>query len=595
MFIQYWEQRGQPWEYDPGPPANRRWAQIFAQTPNYRGIGKALLGHEQFRWHFGPMFYRGRLGDGQVKVLILGQEGAQDESLAHRSFAGGTGARMQYFLQHIGITKSYLFLNTFVYPIFGQYGSTLRWLAQNPDSPIVRHRQTLLNYAADRNDLRLVVAVGVAAKETVATWIESCGGTCPDGPADLSSATAAGIGPKTHFIGVRHPGGAGQGGSVAAIIEDFKKAIQQIDHWATGDPAWLPTDSGASRQPASAYRYRSAPIPFRDLPFGVAWRVGRGGTSSNRGDSQRSIQIFSASGRYSTRLDYASSAEGSRDGYLQPTGDLPYEPPRADYSDFDKGPGTAMARLLMGGEPNLAWPDFTALGIRAHPSFGYGPVYRGRFTGVKVLILADQESHDDLFTCRALTGDGGQRLQAFLAAAGITRSYLILRVLPVDTLGLSAGTVRDAVDNAEVRSMYSAILERVAENNNLLLALAIGPNAQRLAPHVLPNGMPVVPMKAWRQSGSLANWRAALSELRNHITAPDEPDPGFTYNGERGQIPRVDLPFGTLRWQGTSGDRAAISSAPAPDYYKFFMPRWAFQLPPEPLSPAEQSALERAP
>jgi hypothetical protein len=72
MFTQYWERRGQPWEYDPGPAANRRWAQIFAQTPNYRGIGKALLGHEQFRWHFGPMFYRGRLGDGQVKVLITG-------------------------------------------------------------------------------------------------------------------------------------------------------------------------------------------------------------------------------------------------------------------------------------------------------------------------------------------------------------------------------------------------------------------------------------------------------------------------------------------------------------------------------------------
>jgi hypothetical protein len=502
---------------------------------------------------------------------------------------------MQYFLQHIGITKSYLFLNTFVYPIFGQYGATLRWLAQHPDSPIVRHRQTLLNYAADRNGLRLVVAVGVAAKETVATWIESCGGTCPDGPADLSSAAAAGIGANTHFIGVRHPGGAGQGGSVAAIIEDFKEAIRQIDRWATEDPAWLPPDPGASRQPASEYRYRSAPIPFRDLPFGVAWRVGRGGTSSNRGDSQRSIQIFSAGGRYSTRVNYSSSAEGSQDGYLQPTGDLPYEPPRADYSDFDRGPGAAMARLLMGGEPSLDWPDFTALGIHAHPSFGYGPIYRGRFTGVKVLVLADQESHDDLFTCRALTGDGGQRLQAFLAAAGITRSYLILRVLPVDTLGLPAGTVRAAVDHAGVRSMYSAIVERVAENNNLLLALAVGPNAQRLAPHVLPSDVPVIPMKAWRQSGSLANWRAALNEMRDHLTSPDEGNPVFIYNGERGQIPRADLPFGTLRWQGTSGDRAAISSAPAPDYYKFFMPRWAFQLPPEPLSTAEQSALERAP
>ena len=67
------------------------------------------------------MFYRGRLTDNTARVLVIGQEGAQDESLGHRSFVGGTGARMQHFLRHIGITQSYLFLNTFVYPIFGQY------------------------------------------------------------------------------------------------------------------------------------------------------------------------------------------------------------------------------------------------------------------------------------------------------------------------------------------------------------------------------------------------------------------------------------------------------------------------------------------
>ena len=62
------------------------------------GFGIAMSGSEEFRWHFGPMFYRGRLGDHQVKVLIVGQEGAQDESLSHRSFTGGTGARMQHLL-----------------------------------------------------------------------------------------------------------------------------------------------------------------------------------------------------------------------------------------------------------------------------------------------------------------------------------------------------------------------------------------------------------------------------------------------------------------------------------------------------------------
>jgi hypothetical protein len=82
--------RGNPWEHDPGPPPGSGWAELFARTPNYRGLGAAVLHREAFRWHFGPMFYRGRL-DGAARVVVIGQEGAQDESLAHRSFTGAPG------------------------------------------------------------------------------------------------------------------------------------------------------------------------------------------------------------------------------------------------------------------------------------------------------------------------------------------------------------------------------------------------------------------------------------------------------------------------------------------------------------------------
>ncbi len=115
-------------------------ARTFRRTPNYRGLGLAVTGDEAFRWHFGPMFYRGRL-DGSSRVLVIGQEGAQDESLSHRSFTGGTGSRMQHFLRHIGLDRSYLFLNTFVYPIFGQYDGALPRIGQDPRSPIVIHRR----------------------------------------------------------------------------------------------------------------------------------------------------------------------------------------------------------------------------------------------------------------------------------------------------------------------------------------------------------------------------------------------------------------------------------------------------------------------
>ena len=73
---------------------------------------------------------------------------------------------MQFVLNRLGVTHSYLFLNTFVYPIFSQYNGLLPKLAQDPRSPIARHRGELLDYVLDRNDIRLVIAVGDAAKKT---------------------------------------------------------------------------------------------------------------------------------------------------------------------------------------------------------------------------------------------------------------------------------------------------------------------------------------------------------------------------------------------------------------------------------------------
>jgi uracil-DNA glycosylase len=331
----YWKDRGSPWEYDPGPPENRRWAELFAQTPNCRGLGKSNLGKEVFRWHFGPVFYRGRLEDHAVKVLVVGQDGAQDESLAHRSFTGGTGSRMQYFLNYIGITESYLFLNTFIYPIVGQYTEGMASLAQDLQAPVAKHRHDIFNYVLDLNDVHLVIAVGNAAKESIVTWVRSRGGSCSQGAANVSLCTSAALGPRTKIVGVMHPGAAGQGGSAGAILADFKKALAKIKAWMDADTAWLPPDATGSRKFDQPYKYRSAPIPFRDYPYGTPIRLGRGGTSSNRKDGQRSIQIYSAGGMYNAsgvKLKYSDPGEGSQEGYSEDPGDVPYEPPKTNFT-----------------------------------------------------------------------------------------------------------------------------------------------------------------------------------------------------------------------------------------------------------------------
>ena len=591
MWEQYWEDRGSPWEFDSGPAKNRSWSRLFAETPNYRGFGIALSGNEEFRWHFGPMFYRGRLGDQQVKVLIVGQEGAQDESLSHRSFTGGTGGRMQHLLTHLGINRSYLFLNTFVYPIFGQYDGLLPIIAQHPASPIAQHRKKLLDYVVLRNELRLVVAVGRAAKESIASWVVSHGGTAD--PDNLHLADASVISPGLHVVGVLHPGGAGKGGAVTAIIASFNAAINRVHQWIADDPSWLTIDPGAVRA-TTAYKYSSDPIPFRDFPYGVAWQLGRGSTSSNRRDGQTSIQIFSEDGKYNnegTTLSYPGSTAGTEVGYSADVGDVAWEPPRRAHKDFDRGPGDTFAALLQGGVPEFAWPDFKSFGLQCSPSFGMGPIFRGRLDRPSILVVADQQSQDDMFTMRALTGDDGQHLQSFLRAAGITGRYAILRVLPVDTLSDDQTAAAAAVDSAPVRALYAEAIKRARPQ----VLLFVGPLAERLRTHVAPAATPVVTMKSRLQSGVDASWQAALTQLSALTYRRDITTPTFTYAGEHEQIPRQDLPFGTLHWQASSGNRgtrAMQGGSPSFEYSKVTMPAWAAALQAPPLSASEAAAAQ---
>ena len=312
--------------------------------------------------------------------------------------------------------------------------------------------------------------------------------------------------------------------------------------------------------------------------------------------------MFSDSGRYNAAgadLRDPFTAGGSPDGYDDDGGDLPYEPPRAAAGAFDRGPPSSLARLLLGAEPGLAWPDFTAAGVTSDASFGVGAIYRGRFRDLSLLVLADQASHDDLFTGRALSGEAGQHLNQLLLAAGLTRRYLIVRTLPVDTLDLTQARRNSLLDQPQVRALHRELLQRVlAENPDVAALLAVGPGAQRLAANVVPAGVDVIGLAAHGTTGAAASWQAALDQLATRTYPKDLDNPGFQLPAGRGQLPRADLPYGTLRWVGTSGDRAVRPTdldldRPSPDYLKLFAPNWVTQLPPAPLTPAEQAAADQ--
>src|SRR6201987_1166302 len=74
-----------------------------------------------FRTEWGPIFHRGRL-DGTARVLVIGQDPAQHETVVRRILVGEAGQRAQGFLAKLGITKSYVMINTFLFSVFGQGG-----------------------------------------------------------------------------------------------------------------------------------------------------------------------------------------------------------------------------------------------------------------------------------------------------------------------------------------------------------------------------------------------------------------------------------------------------------------------------------------
>jgi hypothetical protein len=150
-----------------------------------------------------------------------------------------------------------------------------------------------------------------------------------------------------------------------------------------------------------------------------------------------------------------------------------------------------------------------------------------------------------------------------------------------------------------VQALHRELLQRVlAQNPDVTALLALGPGAQRLAPQVAPAGLEVIGLAAHGASGAAASWQAALDRLATRTYPRDVANPTFQLPTGRGQLPRADLPYGTLRWVGTSGDRAVRPTdldlgRPSPDYLKLFAPAWVAQLAPAPLTPAEQAAADQ--
>jgi 5-methylthioadenosine/S-adenosylhomocysteine deaminase len=112
-----------------------------------------------FRTEWGPIFHRGRL-DGSARVLMIGQDPAQHEAIVRRILVGEAGQRAQGFLAKLGITKSYVLINTYLYSVLGQGGGN----AHKADAKIAAYRHKWLDALLVNSQVEVVVALGTLAE-----------------------------------------------------------------------------------------------------------------------------------------------------------------------------------------------------------------------------------------------------------------------------------------------------------------------------------------------------------------------------------------------------------------------------------------------
>ena len=89
-----------PTAFDPGY-GEEPFASLVASYP-----GAIAYPAGGFRLEWGPIFHCGRL-DGTARVLVIGQDPAQHETIARRILVGEAGHRLQGFLFQLGIEGDY--------------------------------------------------------------------------------------------------------------------------------------------------------------------------------------------------------------------------------------------------------------------------------------------------------------------------------------------------------------------------------------------------------------------------------------------------------------------------------------------------------
>lgn len=217
--------------------------------------GANVYKRSDFRSEWGPVFHRGRL-DGTARVLVIGQDPAQHETIARRILVGEAGHRLQGFLFKLGLDRSYVMVNTFLYCLFGQGGAA----GKANVTGIVNYRHKWLDAIFDHEPIEAVVSLGQLADQAWDKW----------------AATPTGSAVSPAYAKITHPTAPESAGGTAA--QHAQRIAAMLDNWNKGLQALKPGISNPDKnRPLKLYGSSfgstdKKPIPMDDLPAGSpAW------------------------------------------------------------------------------------------------------------------------------------------------------------------------------------------------------------------------------------------------------------------------------------------------------------------------------------
>jgi hypothetical protein len=250
-------------EFDPGY-SRQPYKRLVTQYPD-----ESVYPIDSFRTEWGPIFHRGRL-DGTARIVVIGQDPAAHEAIARRILVGEAGQRLQGFLARLGVTRSYVLVNTFLYSVFGQGGGE-----KHIDDPaIAAYRNRWLDALTRSSSVQAIVSLGHLADSAYTAWKAT-----PKGAASTAVYTT--------MLHPTYPDSASRTGSITKaeafqrLCTSWNAALQKLHPAVTGDAPVPLHLYGTTLTPADL-----APIPALDLPAGLppwmsaldAWAARTGAT-----------------------------------------------------------------------------------------------------------------------------------------------------------------------------------------------------------------------------------------------------------------------------------------------------------------------------